>query len=79
MLDTGEVDDKLIGVIDKEPVYSSYMELADIPKEITAKIKVFFETYKILDNKKVNVTKFDNRLAAYATIDDARKRYLENI
>ena len=51
MIDTGEVDDKLIGVPEKDPVYTSYKEITDIPSQTINKIKAFFETYKILDNK----------------------------
>ena len=60
MIDTGEVDDKLIGVLEKDPVYSSYKEVTDVPSQTINKIKAFFETYKILDNKKVSVVGFEN-------------------
>lgn len=58
MNDTGETDDKLIGVPEKDPAYTGYKELTDIPTATINKIKAFFETYKILDNKKVVVLGF---------------------
>ncbi len=42
MTDTGETDDKLVGVIDKEPIYSSYRQLSDVPQETINRIKAFF-------------------------------------
>ena len=51
MIDTGEVDDKLIGVPEKDPVYTSYKDITEIPSQTINEIKAFFETYKILDNK----------------------------
>ena len=75
MNDTGETDDKLIGVPEKDPVYTGYKELSDIPAATINKIKAFFETYKILDNKKVYVLGFEAKLAAFATIEDCEARY----
>jgi inorganic pyrophosphatase len=68
MNDTGETDDKLIGVPEKDPFFSTYKELTDIPASTINKIRAFFETYKILDNKKVYVLGFEGKMAAFATI-----------
>ena len=51
MIDTGEVDDKSIGFPEKDPVYTSYKDITDIPSQTINEIKAFFETFKILDNK----------------------------
>lgn len=75
MIDTGEVDDKVIGVPEKDPLFSSYKDITDIPSQTLNKIKAFFETYKILDNKKVTVLGFENKTSAYATIEDCKARY----
>lgn len=75
MIDTGEVDDKLIGVPEKDPNFSGYKDISDVPTQTLNKIKAFFETYKILDNKKVTVVAFEGRMAAYATIEDCVIRY----
>lgn len=78
MIDTGEVDDKLIGVPDKDPLFSGYKEISDIPSQTINKIKAFFETYKILDNKKVTVVAFEGRMAAYGTIEECMHRYRDH-
>jgi inorganic pyrophosphatase len=75
MIDTGEVDDKLIGVPEKDPIYSGYKDITDVPVQTINKIKAFFETYKILDNKKVTVVAFEGKMNAYATIEDCQSRY----
>lgn len=75
MIDTGDVDDKLIGVPEKDPAFVSYKDLSDIPSQTINKIKAFFETYKILDNKKVSVVAFEAKMQAYATIEDCQARY----
>ncbi len=75
MIDTGEVDDKLIGVPEKDPLFSSYKDITDVPSQTINKIKAFFETYKILDNKKVTVVAFEGKMEAYATIEDCKARY----
>lgn len=76
MNDTGEIDDKIIGVPQKDPAFNHYKEITDVPTTHINRIKAFFETYKILDNKKVTVLGFEARMAAYETIQDCENRYL---
>jgi len=58
MIDDGETDTKLIGVIDCDPRYNQYKTLTDLPQHLLSEIKDFFETYKRLQNKNVKVTGF---------------------
>lgn len=78
MIDTGEIDDKLIGVPEKDPFFSHYKELTDIPATTTNKIKSFFETYKLLDNKKVEVLGFFNKTTAFQIIGESEARYRDH-
>lgn len=78
MIDTGEIDDKLIGVPEKDPFFTHYKELTDIPATTISKIKNFFETYKILDNKKVEVLGFFNRTTAFQIIGESEARYRDH-
>lgn len=58
MVDNGETDTKLIGVVDCDPRYNEYQNLCDLPKHLTLEIQDFFETYKRLQNKPVKVSGF---------------------
>lgn len=58
MIDDGETDTKLIGVIDCDPRYKKIHSLRDIPEHKLLVIKDFFETYKRLQNKQVIVGEF---------------------
>jgi inorganic pyrophosphatase len=58
MIDDGETDTKLIGVIDCDPRFANKTSLKDLPEHTLKEIKNFFETYKLLQNKKVIVKDF---------------------
>lgn len=58
MIDGGETDTKLIGVIDCDPRYSHIKTMKDINQHLLLEIKDFFQTYKNLQHKKVEVRDF---------------------
>jgi inorganic pyrophosphatase len=58
MIDDGETDTKLIGVIAVDPRFSEKATIKDLPEHTLKEIKNFFETYKLLQNKKVIVKGF---------------------
>jgi inorganic pyrophosphatase len=58
MIDDGETDTKLIGVIAVDPRFANKTSLKDLPEHTLKEIKNFFETYKLLQNKKVIVKGF---------------------
>jgi inorganic pyrophosphatase len=61
MLDNGETDTKLIGVIACDQRWKHVDKLSDIsPHELNI-IKEFFETYKRLQKKDVKVDGFKNK------------------
>ena len=58
MIDDGETDTKLIGVIDCDPRFKDYQKLEDLPQHKLAVIHDFFDTYKRLQKKEVKVGEF---------------------
>jgi inorganic pyrophosphatase len=70
MIDDGETDTKLIGVIAVDPRFANKTSLQDLPEHTLKEIKNFFETYKLLQNKKVIVKGFKD-------LAWANKEYLE--
>lgn len=79
MIDDGEQDDKVIGVYDKDPRFAEYKNLNDVPDHIIKEIKHFFETYKELQNKEVQVTDMHDKDVAYSEIEKAQKLYEKKI
>ncbi len=68
------VDEKLLAVPTSkiDPTYDEIKDLEDIPAHTLAKIKNFFETYKMLEpNKWVKVKEFQNRATATQILQDA--------
>jgi inorganic pyrophosphatase len=58
MIDDGEIDTKLIGVVAVDPRYNEKQTIKDLPSHMLKEIKDFFETYKRLQNKEVIVKDF---------------------
>jgi inorganic pyrophosphatase len=61
MVDGGETDTKLIGVIDCDPRWAHVNEIEDLSPHELDIIKEFFETYKRLQKKNVLVRKFQSK------------------
>ncbi len=55
MTDDGERDDKIIAVPTKDPRFSQINDIDDINNHTLKEIQHFFETYKLLQEKKVTI------------------------
>jgi inorganic pyrophosphatase len=74
MEDESGIDEKLLAVPTSkiDPTFNEIKDLEDIPAHTLAKIKNFFETYKMLEpNKWVKVKEFQNKAAATKILQDA--------
>lgn len=75
MVDSGEADDKVIGVPVDDPRWSGVRDLKDINPHTLKEIEHFYSTYKKLQDKEVAVTGFEDRAAALAAVREAMELY----
>ena len=71
MIDNGEHDDKIIAVASKDPAVNYITGIADLPKHFIAVLRNYFEQYKVLENKKVEIDDFQDKAAAWKIIEAA--------
>lgn len=77
MIDQGQKDDKIIAVAAKDPSVTHYQRTEDLPQHFLLELKNFFEQYKVLENKKVEIDNFQDKDTAYKIINDATILYQE--
>src|ERR1700760_4717447 len=74
MRDNGEADDKIIAVAAKDISLEHIMDIEDLPPHTLHELKNFFEDYKKLEDKQVEVMDFKGKAEAYQCIDESMKR-----
>ena len=80
MYDSGERDQKIIGVVDADPRFDDINDIEDIKDLQLREIKLFFQNYKILEpGHHVKVMDYHNKKEAIALIESCRKRYIDKI
>lgn len=77
MIDNGETDDKIIAVAATDPSVNHIKEVTELPAHFTDVLRNYFEQYKVLENKKVTIDKFQDKETAYAVIERSVKMYKE--
>lgn len=77
MVDTGEKDDKIIAVASKDPSVNHISSLEEMPKHFMSELRNFFEQYKVLEEKEVQIEGFQDRETAYRIINEAIAYYKE--
>jgi inorganic pyrophosphatase len=75
MIDSGEVDNKIIAVPVADPRFNDTLTLEDLPAHTVKEIQNFFETYKILQNKKVEIKGFAGKERALEELKNTREVY----
>ena len=75
MVDNGDDDEKIISVCVDDPEYRDYQHIDDLPQHRLAEVRRFFLDYKTLENKAVEIEKFEGPEAAREVINDCVARY----
>ncbi len=77
MLDQGRHDDKIISVHLDDPEFNYIKSFNKLPEHRTREIKNFFEHYKKLENKEVEISSVGHEREAFRVIKDAIDLYQE--
>lgn len=77
MIDSNDVDEKIIAVPVNDPSYNVYNDISELPKHIFDEISHFFTVYKQLEGKNTSVKEILGREDAIAIIQDAIDQYEE--
>lgn len=75
MVDSGEVDDKIIAVAANDISVSYRNDISELPPHTTLEMQTFFEDYKNLEHKEVVVEEFYGREKAYEIVNEAIELY----
>ena len=71
MVDSGASDDKIIAVATNDPEFNSYIEARDLPPHRLLVLRRFFQDYKQLEGKQVQVDEIRPAYAALTVIERA--------
>jgi len=77
MIDNGEKDDKIIAVAAKDPTVNHFTNVQELPRHFIAVLRNYFENYKVLENKVVEIDEFQDKDAAYSIITKAIDFYAQ--
>lgn len=75
MIDSGEIDEKIIAVLENDPMYANYHSVHDLPVHIFNEIRHFFQVYKSLEGKETVVHQIQDRDAALMMISRSMQNY----
>src|SRR5678815_1692483 len=75
MIDSGKKDHKVIAVATQDPEFNAYREAQEMPPHRLTMLRRFFQDYKLLEGKAVEVDDIQPAQAAFPIIEDALSRY----
>ncbi|MCC6619635.1 MAG: inorganic diphosphatase [Deltaproteobacteria bacterium] len=75
MIDQGAPDDKIVAVHVNDPAFSDYRDIAELPGHIAREMRRFFEDYKALEGKTVEVAEMEGRAVAVEVVREALEVY----
>jgi len=75
MIDSGEKDDKIIAVATTDPSVNHINSIEEMPPHFINELRNYFEQYKALENKQVQIEDFQSKDLAYEIINEAIDLY----
>jgi inorganic pyrophosphatase len=75
MIDSGKKDHKILAVAVHDPEYADFREASELPPHRLNMLQRFFQDYKKLEGKAVEVDDMEPAAAALPVIEDALARY----
>jgi inorganic pyrophosphatase len=75
MIDNVMIDDKIIAIASKDPGVNYIKDIDEVPQHFFVVLKNYFEQYKVLEEKKVEINEFQNKAAAYEIIKESISSY----
>ena len=77
MIDVGKRDHKIIAIATEDPEFNAYREAQEMPAHRLLMLRRFFQDYKQLEGKAVEVDEIRPAAEAFPIISDALRRYSE--
>lgn len=79
MLDNGEADDKIIAILERDPMWGSVQDIAELPVALVDRLRHYFATYKSLnlEDMSVKVDKMYGRDHAFEVVQAAMADYAD--
>src|SRR5262245_16234787 len=78
MIDSGKKDHKVLAVAVHDPEFNGFEEASQLPQHRLNMLRRFFQDYKTLEGKAVEVDDMTPASFTYAVIEDALERYSEH-
>lgn len=75
MIDSGTKDHKVIAVATADPEFSAYHEASELPQHRLLMVRRFFQDYKQLEGKVVEVDEIEPAENVYPVIENSLRRY----
>lgn len=75
MMDKDEMDEKVLCVPDRDPLYDEYRGLTDVAPHFLKEVEHFFSVYKDLEGGRVHALGWEDETAARSVIVECMARY----
>lgn len=75
MSDKGEMDEKILCVPERDPLYAGYRDLTDVPEHFLKEVEHFFSIYKDLEGVRVHSKGWKDAAEAKEVVRQCVERY----